>query len=94
MNAANLAELDTAFADGHRRLVEPLWVLPSSNVVMPVNGTLNLTPACRYRHFESDPSASSLFPRSREQCGQMLSSLSFALLGRAMMPARRLSLSR
>ena len=59
-----------------------------------VNGTLNLTRACRYRHFESDPSASSLFPRSREQCGQMLSSLSFALLGRAMMPARRLSLSR
>ena len=59
-----------------------------------VNGTLNLPRACRYRHFKSDPSASSLFPRSREQCGQMLSSLSFALLGRAMMPARRLSLSR
>jgi hypothetical protein len=59
-----------------------------------VNGTLNLTLACRYRHFESDPSASSLVPRSREQCGQMLSSLSFALLGRARMPARRLSLSR
>jgi hypothetical protein len=24
MNAVNLTELDTAFADGHRRLVEPL----------------------------------------------------------------------
>ena len=58
-----------------------------------VNGTLNLTRVCRYRHFEADPSASSLCPRSREQCGQMFSSLSFALLGRAMMPARRLSLS-
>ena len=59
-----------------------------------VNGTLNLTQACRYRHFEPDPSASSAMSRSREQCGQMFSSLSFALLGRAMMPARRLSLSR
>jgi hypothetical protein len=59
-----------------------------------VNGTLNLTQACRYRHFEPDPPASSVCPRSREQCGQMFSSLSFALLGRAMMPARRLSLSR
>ena len=47
-----------------------------------------------YRHFEPDPPASSVCPRSREQCGQMFSSLSFALLGRAMMPARRLSLSR
>ena len=59
-----------------------------------VNGTLNLTQACRYRHFEPDPPASSVCPRSREQCGQMLSCLSFALLGRARMPARRLSLSR
>jgi hypothetical protein len=60
----------------------------------PKVGTLNLTQACRYRHFEPDPPASSVCPRSREQCGQMFSSLSFALLGRAMMPARRLSLSR
>jgi hypothetical protein len=27
----------------------------------PVNGTLNLTQACRYRHFEPDPPASSVW---------------------------------
>ena len=60
-----------------------------------VNGTLNLTRAYRYRHFESDPLHSSpLCPLARTIGGQTFSSfISFVLWGRAMMPARRLSLS-
>ena len=78
--------------DVHETVQSELNKYPTE-IFSHVNGTLNLTRVCRYRHFEADPSASSLCPRSREQCGQMFSSLSFALLGRAMMPARRLSLS-
>jgi len=61
-----------------------------------VNGTLNLTRASRYRHFEPDPSASSpLCPLAGTIGSQTLSSfISLVLAGRAMMPARRLSLSR
>lgn len=56
----------------------------------------NLTRASRYRHFEPDPSASSpLCPLAGTIGSQTLSSfISLLLAGRAMMPARRLSLSR
>jgi hypothetical protein len=37
----------------------------STRFIQGGNGTLNLTRACRYRHFESDPSKTSpLFPRA------------------------------
>ncbi len=61
-----------------------------------VNGTLNLTRVDRYRHVEPDPSASlPLCPLAGTIGSQTLSSLmSLVLAGRAIMPARRLSLSR
>jgi hypothetical protein len=93
LSARFAALANRACTEQAQQLVDHVFELVMK-VDSSVNGTLNLTLACRYRHFESDPSASSLVPRSREQCGQMLSSLSFALLGRARMPARRLSLSR
>ena len=81
------------------RLVTPLrdgMNLVAQGICRCVNGTLNLTRVDRYRHFEPDPSASSLLcPLAGTIGSQTLSSfMSLVLVGRAIMPARRLSLSR
>jgi hypothetical protein len=77
----------------HDLIASPAFIVVKA---ADVNGTLNLTRASRYRHFEPDPSASSpLCPLAGTIGSQTLSSfISLLLAGRAMMPARRLSLSR
>jgi hypothetical protein len=46
------------------RVLAAIGCLPPGRIAdaTTVNGTLNLTRACRYRHFEPDPSASSPCP--------------------------------
>jgi hypothetical protein len=80
-----------------RSLALPRLGLSGDNI-KSVNGTLNLTRVCNDRQFESDPPGLvAVFPASGKNGGQTLSPslvFAFAVCGLAVMPARRLSLSR
>jgi len=87
-------DLNAHDPDFHERMLA--WASQAQCEI--VNGTLNLTRVCNDRQFESDPPVViAVLPASGKNGGQTFSSslvFAFTVCGLAMMPARRLSLSR